>query len=651
MDEIRRHRELLPIFPAKIEIIQAVNKEDNVIFVAETACGKTTQIPQYLFEAGFSRKKIIGITQPRRVAAITIAERVALEVGTELGGKVGYTIRFEDVTSSATKIKYLTDGCLLRESISDPLLMNYSVIILDEAHERTVHTDILFGIVKSAQLQRKQKLMMPLKVVIMSATMDYNHFSEYFNNATAYSISGRKYSIDVFHSSKKQEEYVHSALVAVFQIHQTADDGDILVFCTGQEEIETLVQDTKEIAKNLKPGCRMVIACPLFSALPSEWQLEAFKPTPKGCRKVIYSTNIAETSVTIPGIKYVIDTGMVKAKIFNPTSGIHTLKAQRISKEQAEQRMGRAGREGHGYCYRLYTMEEYNNFQQAAIPEIQRCNLGSVILQIIALGIKNVREFDFLDRPSDASINGAVELLKLLKAVTEVDGGLELTECGRKMAHFPLDPKFSKMIVTSKQLRCTDEILSIISLLSVNSLFFVPPSKKEEALEAKKKFLDSEGDHITFLNMYKMFIRAKGHRPQWCEEHFVNYKSMKKVQAIRKQLSLLCQEVEIRPCSCHDTSQIRKCIATGLFMNTAAIEVGKTDKSYKTVDGKKTVYIHPSSFLFSRKWTYIAYTELVETTKCYMRNNIGTNAMVLKQVAPEYFVDKRHVGVRIINHY
>ncbi|GIY19392.1 ATP-dependent RNA helicase DHX33 [Caerostris darwini] len=637
MDTIQGERERLPIFKAKSEIIAAVRQSKTSIFVGETGCGKTTQIPQYLLEAGFAKHKCIGITQPRRVAAITIATRVAQEARTEIGSKVGYSIRFETVTSAATKIKFLTDGMLLRESISDNLLLEYSVVILDEAHERTLFNDLLLGIAKKAQHIREEKKLMPLTIIVMSATLEAKHIAKYFDNAPIYTIRGRDYSITLLNPLKPLENYVNSALLTVFQIHQNEEEGDILVFCTGQEEIDQLVSDTERTALELPIGIGRVHVCALYAALPGEKQTDAFKPAPPGTRKIIYATNIAETSVTIPNIKYVIDTGKVKAKYFNPTCGYDVLRIQNISKAQAEQRAGRAGREFDGYCYRLYTKQQHEKFKDQTEPEILRCCLSSAILQMVAMGINNIKEFDFIDKPPKENIEAAIKLLTILNAVVDDDGKLELTECGKKMVVFPLDPRFSKMIITSTKYKCTDEILSIISLLCVESVFYTTISEREKFNEVKKKFESAVGDHIMLLNIYKQFKKFKGNVP-WCKENYINFRNMKKAMAIRKQLSELSAKIGIAPCSTLCNIKIRKCLASGLFMNVALLHENNT---YKLVESNQEIKVHPSSCLFKkRNLTCVIYTELVQTSNVFMRFVTYIPEEMLLCVKPKYFKDK-----------
>ncbi|XP_068585604.1 ATP-dependent RNA helicase DHX33 isoform X2 [Cebidichthys violaceus] len=529
-------RKQLPIYQAKPQLLNQLRQLHNAILIGETGSGKTTQIPQYLYEAGIGRQGIVAITQPRRVAAISLAGRVAEEKRTQLGKLVGYTVRFEDVTSSETKLKFMTDGMLLREAIGDPLLLRYTVVVLDEAHERTVHTDVLFGVVKTAQRRRRELNKIPLKVIVMSATMDVDLFSEYFNKSPVLYLEGRQHPIQIYYTKHPQSDYLQAALVSVFQIHQEAPPShDILVFMTGQEEIEALARTCRDIAKHLPDGCGPMLVIPLYASLPPAQQLRVFQAAPKGCRKVILSTNIAETSVTISGIKFVIDTGMVKAKRFNPDSGLEVLAVQRVSKAQAWQRAGRAGREDSGSCYRLYSEQEFDNLAPMTVPEIQRCNLSGIMLQLMALGIPDVMNFDFMSKPSPEAVRSAVEHLELLGAVERKEGQVFLTALGKKMASFPLEPRYAKTILLSPDYSCSEEILSIVSLLSVDTVLYNPPARREEVLAARKKFSSSEGDHLTLLSIYRAFKKVSGNK-EWCRENFVNSRNMSLVKEVQAQL-------------------------------------------------------------------------------------------------------------------
>ncbi|KAF3706694.1 putative ATP-dependent RNA helicase DHX33 [Channa argus] len=633
-------RKQLPIHQAKPQLLTQLRQLHNAIVIGETGSGKTTQIPQYLYEAGIGRQGIVAITQPRRVAAISLAGRVAEEKRTQLGKLVGYTVRFEDVTSSETKLKFMTDGMLLREAIGDPLLLRYTVVILDEAHERTVHTDVLFGVVKTAQRRRRELNKIPLKVIVMSATMDVDLFSEYFNKSPVLYLEGRQHPIQIYYTKQPQSDYLQAALVSVFQIHQEAPlSHDILVFMTGQEEIEALAKTCRDIAKHLPEGCGPMVVIPLYASLPQAQQLRVFHPAPKGCRKVILSTNIAETSVTISGIKYVIDTGMVKAKRFNPDSGLEVLAVQRVSKAQAWQRAGRAGREDSGSCYRLYTEQEFENLIPMTVPEIQRCNLASVMLQLLALGIPDVMNFDFMSKPSPEAVCAAVEHLELLGAVERRESQVFLTALGKKMASFPLEPRYAKTILLSPGYSCSEEILSIVSLLSVDSVLYNPPARRDEVLAARKKFTSSEGDHMTLLNIYRAFKRVSGNK-EWCRENFVNSRNMGLVKEVQGQLKEICLKLNLKLESCGaDTGNVRRCLAHGLFINAAELQL---DGSYLALDTHQPVAIHPSSVLFQAKPAYVVFNELLHTSRCYMRDLCLVDADWLLDAAPEYFGNKLH---------
>lgn len=628
-------RKQLPIYQSRTQLINQIRQLHSAVFIGETGSGKTTQIPQYLYEAGIGRQGIIGITQPRRVAAISLAARVAEEKKVHLGKLVGYTVRFEDVTSSETKLKFMTDGMLLREAIGDPLLLRYTVVILDEAHERTVHTDVLFGVVKAAQRKRIEQNKIPLKVVVMSATMDVDLFSQYFNKSPVLYLEGRQHPIQIYYTKQPQSDYLQAALVSIFQIHQEAPAShDILVFMTGQEEIEALARTCRDISKHLPESCGPMTVVPLYASLPPAQQLRVFQPAPKGSRKVVLSTNIAETSITISGIKYVIDTGMVKAKRYNPDSGLEVLAVQRVSKAQAWQRSGRAGREDAGSCYRLYTEEEFDNLANMTVPEIQRCNLASVILQLLALGVPDVLNFDFMSKPSPESLRTAVEQLCILGAVDRKDDHVSLTPLGKKMACFPLEPRFSKTLLISPDFSCAEEVLTIISLLSVDSVLYNPPARRDDVLAVRRKFISSEGDHMTLLNIYRAFKKVSGNK-DWCRENFVNSRNMGLVLEVRAQLRDICIKMNMKlESSLSDLTNVRRCLAHGLFMNAAELQ---PDGSYVALDTHQPVAIHPSSVLFQAKPACVVFNELLHTSRCYMRDLCLVDAEWLQEAAPEYF--------------
>ncbi|EDW27255.1 GL21126 [Drosophila persimilis] len=382
LDETRRS---LPVYPFKEDLIAAVKEHQVLIIEGETGSGKTTQVPQYLIDAGFTKdKKMIGCTQPRRVAAMSVAARVAEEMGVKLGNEVGYSIRFEDCTSDRTILKYMTDGTLHREFLSEPDLASYSVMIIDEAHERTLHTDILFGLVKDIARFRPE-----LKLLISSATLDADKFSAFFDDAPIFRIPGRRYPVDIFYTKAPEADYIDACCVSVLQIHATQPLGDILVFLTGQDEIETCQEVLQDRVKRLGSKIRELIVIPVYANLPSDMQAKIFEPTPPNARKVILATNIAETSLTIDNIVYVIDPGFAKQNNFNSRTGMESLMVVPISKASANQRAGRAGRTAPGKCFRLYTAWAYKHeLEDNTVPEIQRINLGNAVLMLKALGHK-----------------------------------------------------------------------------------------------------------------------------------------------------------------------------------------------------------------------------------------------------------------------
>lgn len=615
-------------------MIEEVRSSRAVIIVGETGSGKTTQLPQFLHEAGLAKTGMVGVTQPRRVAAMTVAKRVAQEMGTQLGEGVGYTIRFEDVTSPNTKVKFLTDGMLLREAMLDPMLKSYSVIILDEAHERTLHTDVLFALIKGIMVKRKD-----LRLVIMSATLEAEKFAEYFSAKVLY-VAGRQFPVDVYYADEKEVDYMDAALLTVLQLHLEKPAGDILLFLTGQEEIEHMTKLLEQKARTFGPEAMKLLVCPIYAALPPEKQMEAFTKAPPGCRKVILATNIAETSITIPGIKYVIDTGVVKERMYNAKIGIDSLTVVPVSKAAARQRSGRAGRESAGECYRLYREESFLRFAESQVPEIKRANMASVVLQLKALGIQDVTRFDYMDPPPLDSLKKSIELLTVLGAL---DSENKLTSpIGRNMAALPLDPLLSKTLIMSEKFGCTEEILIIVAMLSGESIFFVPRGdKKKQAELAHRRFHSIEGDHITLLNIYKAYQQATN-KNNFCYESFINSRTIKHIQEVWRQLGDYCRQLGIERKSCgENTETIRRCLTSGFFLKAA---VRQEDGLYKTLVGNKLAKIHPSSVLFTKKPLCVLYNQLVMTKQKYMREVVVIDQNWLVELAPNFYAKRSLVG-------
>ncbi|KAL6646502.1 hypothetical protein ACP70R_018110 [Stipagrostis hirtigluma subsp. patula] len=627
--ELQDERKTLPIYKFRDELLKAVEEYQVIVIVGETGSGKTTQIPQYLHEAGYTAKGKVACTQPRRVAAMSVAARVSQEMGVKLGHEVGYSIRFEDCTSEKTIIKYMTDGMLLREFLGEPDLASYSVVMVDEAHERTLSTDILFGLVKDISRFRPD-----LKLLISSATLDAEKFSDYFDSAPIFKIPGRRYPVEIHYTKSPEADYIDAAIVTVLQIHVTQPPGDILVFLTGQEEIETVDEILKHRTRGLGTKISELIICPIYANLPTELQAKIFEPTPEGARKVVLATNIAETSLTIDGIKYVIDPGFCKIKSYNPRTGMESLLINPISKASANQRAGRSGRTGPGKCFRLYTSYNYmHDLEDNTVPEIQRTNLANVVLTLKSLGIHDLVNFDFMDPPPSEALLKALEQLFALSALNSRG---ELTKTGRRMAEFPLDPMLSKMIVASEKYKCSDEVISIASMLSIgNSIFYRPKDKQVHADNARLNFhTGNVGDHIALLNVYNSW-KETDYSTQWCYENYIQVRSMKRARDIRDQLEGLLERVEIEVCSnASDLDAIKKAITSGFFHHSARLQ---RDGTYKTVKNPQTVHIHPSSGLAEVRPRWVIYHELVLTTKEFMRQVTELKPEWLVEIAPHYY--------------
>ncbi|GMH31197.1 hypothetical protein Nepgr_033040 [Nepenthes gracilis] len=680
---IEQQRKYLPIATVEKELVEKVQNNQTLIIVGETGSGKTTQLPQYLFNAGFCRDgNVIGITQPRHVAAVTVAKRVAEECGVQLGQSVGYSIRFDDMTSSSTRIKYMTDGLLLREALLDPFLSKYSVIIVDEAHERTIHTDVLLGLLKKVQKVRSQSPIeyqkvgtvktndgplsgkengaqsasflklcqgvnfLPLKLIIMSASLDPRMFSEYFDGASYVYVRGRQFPVNIYYTQHAESDYVDAAMITIFQIYLEEGPGDILVFLTGQEEIEAVEGLIQEQIRQLPAGNQKLVAVPIYSSLPSNQQMKVFIPVPDGFRKVILATNIAETSVTIPGIKYVIDPGLVKARTYNQQTGIESLVVVPTSKAQAVQRSGRAGREGPGKCFRIYPENEFAKLADSTVPEIKRCNLSNVVLQLKALGVDDIVGFDFMENPSRISINKSLEELLLLGALTD---DYKLSDpIGHQMARLPLDPMYGKALIVASQFNCLEEMLITVAMLSVESIFYRPREKLEESRMAMKHFSSPEGDHITLINVYRSSdeflekIRISSSKNKilknlrkWCEENFINSRSLRHARDIHSQIRRHVEQMGLCIASCGDDMlSFRRCLAASFFLNAA---LRQPEGTYRALANGQVVQIHPFSVLFQAKPVCIIFNELVRTNNNYIRNVTRIDPLWLPELAPQYY--------------
>uniref|UniRef100_A0A0W0F2G2 Pre-mRNA-splicing factor ATP-dependent RNA helicase PRP16 n=1 Tax=Moniliophthora roreri TaxID=221103 RepID=A0A0W0F2G2_MONRR len=625
---LREQREYLPAFACREDLMKVLRDNQVVIVVGETGSGKTTQLAQFLYEDGYCQHGIIGCTQPRRVAAMSVAKRVSEEMECKLGSLVGYAIRFEDCTSAETKIKYMTDGVLLRESLNEGDLDRYSIIILDEAHERSLSTDVLMGLLRKILSRRRD-----LKLVVTSATMNAEKFSKFYGNAPCFTIPGRTFPVEIFHSKSPCEDYVDSAVKQVLQIHLSLPPGDILVFMTGQEDIEVTCQVVQE-RLDLLDDPALLAVLPIYSQMPADLQAKIFEATSDGRRKVIVATNIAETSLTVDGILYVVDAGYSKLKVYNPKVGMDALQITPISQANAGQRTGRAGRTGSGYCYRLYTEMAYRNEMfENTIPEIQRTNLANTVLLLKSLGVKNLLEFDFMDPPPQANILNSMYQLWVLGALDNVG---DLTTVGRKMSEFPMEPSMAKMLIASVEYKCSAEMLTIVSMLSVPSVFYRPKERMEEADAAREKFNVPESDHLTLLNVFNQW-KSHGFRDEWAMRHFLHPKLLRKAREVRVQLEdiMKFQKMEIISAGT-DFDIIRKAITAGYFHQAARVKgIGE----FVNIRSGLPTHLHPTSALYGLGYTptYVVYHELILTSKEYMTQVTAIDAYWLAELGSVFY--------------
>jgi HrpA-like RNA helicase len=642
-------RQELPISAVKATVVDAVRDNGTLVIVGETGSGKSTQVPQYCLEALTSRhashnkrRVVVAVTEPRRVAAQTLAARVAAELGSAVGERVGYTVRFDDRSSSRTEIKFLTDGMLLREAMLDRSLARYDVVVLDEAHERTVNTDVLFGLLRAVQRARTPHR---LRVIVMSATLNADQFAAFFD-AKVLRVAGRQFPVRTLYAMEPQPDLLDACLRAVLQIHIDADtaDGDTLVFLSGQEEIETLQQLLRARVALMRPEHRNMIVCPLFAALDAATTAAAFAAPPDGWRKVVLATNIAEASVTIPGIKHVIDTGMAKVR-GTQRNGIATLAVVPVARANAAQRAGRAGRDGPGTCYRLYTEDFFDTKMiDVAPPEILRISLGAVVLQLKALGVRDPLAFDFIDAPPRESIAAALLQLLALGALRASDG--ELTPLGTEMCSLPLEPCYARSLLASRDFRCTADALIVVAILSIDDrLFFSPHDRRQQADAAKRGFGTHGGDHFALMNAFKAFRETAAQGAvsidAWCREHFLSLRALRRAETARKQLEDMCERAQIptsRALCDDDASALKQSFVAGFFQNAALLNLNQ--RTYTTIVNRHEAAIHPSSVLMGdrNKPSCVLYGDLVKTGKLpYMETVMDVDVAWLQAAAPTYF--------------
>ncbi|EDO06416.1 helicase [Babesia bovis T2Bo] len=656
-----------PIWFHKDEILSKLKTSQVLVLTGETGSGKSTLLPKILYENGYGDSTIV-VTQPRRVAAISLARHVASLFNTDLGRLVGYAVRFSNCYSEETRIKYVTDGVLFQEVLDDQIFSRYSVVVIDEAHERSIRTDVLLGILRTSIKRR-----LDLKVVIMSATLKSITFSSFFEGAAVVRVPGRTYPLDIYYTPQPQEDYLEAAMLTVLQINFTYKKGDILVFLPGQDDIETLenmisekVEAVKEFIKStgdqingklskikkytevllgdtpydLKHWMELQIV-PLYAALPLEQQSKVFQVPGDGCRKVVLATNIAETSVTIPGIRFVVDSGLVKQKLFSVKKCFESLVLQKISKDSAHQRAGRAGRMGPGKVFRLYTSEAFNSMRLCRIPEIQCTNVAHIYLELKMIGVHNPLEFPLIDAPSkNALLSAAMELYRL----DALDTKTNLTDIGMKMGRIPLLPRHARLLLLSLEFKCTSEILTIVAMLSTDMTLFTSERHEKESAKMRKNIINKSGDHLSLLNMYNIWNDSPN-KKECCRQFGFNPGAFKRAAEIRNQLvEVLTKRIGVMNVpSCKDSSEwdtVLKCLCRANWMNLASLD---TDgKSYKLEVQNTKVMIHPHSVLFTRRPCppLVIFDECSSTKKVYIQNVSEISHEWVAQLLPNLALKK-----------
>ncbi|XP_038548799.1 probable ATP-dependent RNA helicase DHX40 isoform X2 [Micropterus salmoides] len=658
-DSKEKQSKHLPIYKYKAKLIQAVKGSTFLVVTGETGSGKTTQLPQYLYQAGICKDGSIGITQPRRVAAITVAQRVAHEMQCTLGREVGYQVRFDDCTSQDTAVKYMTDGCLLREVLADPVLSQYSVVILDEVHERSLNTDILLGLLKkmfSSPAKATKGRAIPLKVVVMSATLETDKLSSFLGDCPVFAIPGRTFPVTCTFGSAvgpkdiESTGYVKEVVKMALDVHTSEMAGDILVFLTGQSEIERACDLLYEKAETIDyrydvqdQTVEGLLILPLYGSMPTDQQRQIFQPPPSGIRKCVVATNIAATSLTINGIKYIIDSGFVKQLNHNSRVGMDILEVVPISKSEAQQRAGRAGRTSAGKCFRIYTKEFWEkSMPEYTVPEIQRTSLTAVILTLKCLGVHDVIRFPYLDRPEERFI---LEALKQLYQCDAIDRRGRVTRLGELMVEFPLQPGLTRAVLKAASLGCEDLLLPVAAMLSVENIFIRPghPEKQKEADKKHRALAAKSGGMNDFATLLSVFQSCKSSdRPSaWCKDNWIHWRALKSAFSVETQLRdilLRLQKKRDFPVETFDGNKselFRRCLCTGYFTNVARRSVGKV---FCTMDGHGSmVHIHPSSSLFDQEGelNWVIFHDVLVTSRVYIRTVCPIRYEWVKDLLPK----------------
>lgn len=615
----------LPVYRQKEKILDCLKDNQVIIVQSPTGSGKTTQIPIILHDAGYGENGIIGVTQPRRIAALSVSDFIARQLNCRVGDFVGYKMRFDDKTTPYTRLKIMTDGILLQELKQDRFLSKYSVIMVDEAHERSLNIDFILGLLKDILKNRTD-----FKVIISSATINTSVFSKYFDDAPVVTIETPVYPVNVVYrplSDKHDEELIYTEIADIIEKRiQRNIPGDILVFLSGEAAIKTCL---KEIVS--RPAAEKLVLYPLYGRLSKEEQERVFTPTPPGMTKVVVSTNIAETSVTIDGISAVIDSGAAKINFYNNKTYTSSLIESEISRASADQRKGRAGRTGPGDCYRLYSKLNYEHKPPFSTEEIFRTDLSEVILRMADLGIRDFEHFDFISRPNQASIAGGMETLLLLEAITP---DRELTEIGKMMVEFPLLPRHARMIIEAVY-RYPDvlgDVITATAFLSTHTPFILPPDEELAARAAHHRFRDPSGDFISYLKIYAKFTAADD-KELFCRKNYLDCKVMTEIVNIKEQLEAILAEKNIPVGNRFDLKAFLMSLSKGLIQFVC---VRTKTNVYRSVTAEK-ISIHPGSVLYKENAEFIVAGEVVKTSKTFARSVSKLQKEWIRELSPELY--------------
>lgn len=602
----------LPVYEQKQKILDCLEKNQVVIVESPTGSGKTTQIPVILYEAGYATNGVIAVTQPRRIAALSVSEFISKQLGTSYPGLVGYKMRFEDKTDTSTKIKIMTDGILLQEMKLDPWLSKYSVIMVDEAHERSLNIDFVMGLLKRVLKERKD-----FRVIVSSATMNTQVFSEYFDNAPIVSIDTITYPVSVIYdpipggvtttTDAGCDLLLSKICNTVERVLDNGDEGGILIFLPG----EKIIKDCLDRLYRM-PFSRHLHILPLYGRLSKEEQEKVFDEPPAGKKKVIISTNIAETSVTISDITTVIDSGLCKLNFYNPRNFTSSLIESSVSKASCNQRKGRAGRTHEGSCYRLYKRMDFETRPEYTTEEIYRTDLSEVVLRMAELGITDFYNFDFIASPGKEGIIGAVDTLNMLGAL---DSDNCLSEIGKMMVRFPLEPRISRIIIEAimRFPDVIDKALIAASFLSANSPFILPPNEEMEARKAHHRFRDMQGDFVTYLNIFNAYKKSDN-KEKFCKKNYLDERVMAEIDNINYQLTQIVSDMNIPIVQGKGSfNDYLCCVACGMIQ-FVCIRTGRESYHSLTADH---ICIHPGSVIFKQNPVFIVAGEIVRTSRIF----------------------------------